>query len=348
MVIQPTFGDGWFAADRLNSLGKYMVFTLNEPWRLLKPKITNEPEHVVFNLDMSLDNLNQLYNRFTPEKIKELTIVGIGGGSACDTAKFISWKFKQEHELTVPLILIPSIISVDAFLCSSIAVRMGGNVKYIGESLPQEILIDLDFIKRAPKSLNRAGVSDTISIASALGDWIIARDEAGERFDQNIFNEAKKIVGELMNSREDIREVSNEGIKALVNGFYREVFLCEQWGNARPEEGSEHFLAYCLESITREHYIHGQLIGLNILISLFLQEDAAVFLIEEIHQFFEDIKLNISPEKQNISLAQMKEALKTINEYVIKERLSYTIYNSPRLILNEVKIQEIINFINKL
>ncbi|MHA1804862.1 MAG: iron-containing alcohol dehydrogenase [Promethearchaeota archaeon] len=348
MVIQPTIGDGWVSADKLNSIGKYIVFTLNEPWSLIKRRINNEPQQVVFNLDMSLENLNQLYNRFKPEKIKECTIVGIGGGSACDTAKFITWKFNQEHKLNLPLILIPSIISVDAFLCSSIAVRIGGKVRYIGKSLPQEIIIDHDLIKQAPKNLNRAGVSDTISIVSALGDWIIARDEIHEKFDPNIFNEAKHIVNELMKSREEIREVSKEGIEALVKGFYREVSLCEQWGNARPEEGSEHFLAYCLESITGAHYIHGQLIGLNILISLFLQEDAAVFSIEEIHQFFKDIKLTISPEKQNISSAQMKEALKTIKEYVQKERLHYTIYNSPRLILNEVKIQKILNFINKL
>ena len=39
------------------------------------------------------------------------------------------------------------------------------------------ILIDYDLIRSAPKVLNRAGVSDTISITSALGDWLIARDE---------------------------------------------------------------------------------------------------------------------------------------------------------------------------
>eukprot|EP00041_Stephanoeca_diplocostata_P014545 m.267341 g.267341 ORF g.267341 m.267341 type:complete len:123 (+) comp19732_c0_seq7:1054-1422(+) len=45
-----------------------------------------------------------------------------------------------------------------------------------------------------------------------------------------------------------------------------QVFLCEQWGNARPEEGSEHYIAYALEAKTGKHYIHGQLIGLCILL----------------------------------------------------------------------------------
>jgi len=347
MVVKPKFGTG-LSCETLDSLDKYVLITMPEPWEIIEKQISNKPEYLEFNYNMSMNNLEKFYDSFEPFITDNYAIVGIGGGTACDTAKFLTWKFKEEFNFDLELYLIPSIISVDAFLCSSVAIREENRVKYIGESTPKGIIIDFELIKEAPKYLNRAGVSDTISITSALGDWLIAKDEINEKFDQKVFDQAKSIVFELLDSRIDIGEVNDKGIKALVDGFYNEVLLCEEWGNARPEEGSEHFLAYCLESITKEHYIHGNLIGLNILISLYLQEEYAQFSVEELQQFFNEIKLEYAPKNQNIAYIDLKTALKQIKQYVIDENLHYTIYNSPNLNLNEKVIEDLTKFIKKI
>lgn len=344
MVVKPEFGN-LLSAETLDSLDKYILISMKEPWEIIENKIKSKPTYLEFNYNMDIENLNKLYDSFEPFITDNYTIVGIGGGTACDTAKYLAWKFKEEFDFDLELILIPSIISVDAPLCSSIAVRVDNKVKYVGESNPKKIVIDYDLIQKAPPHLNRAGVSDTISITSALGDWLIARDEINEKFDKGVFNRAKKIALDLMDAREDIKDVSENGIRALVNGFYEEVVLCDEWGNARPEEGSEHFLAYCLESITHDHYIHGNLIGMNILISLYLQEEYAQFSINKIKHFFEDIQLQYNPKNQNISYNALINALKQIKKYVIDEYLHYTIYNSPNLILNDKKIKSILNLI---
>jgi glycerol dehydrogenase-like iron-containing ADH family enzyme len=347
MVVKPKFGN-WLSIETLNTLDKYVLLTMEEPWKIIEPIISNKPTYIEFNYNMNLDNLEKLYESFEPFITDNYAIVGIGGGTACDTAKFLAWKFKEEFNFDLELILMPSIISVDAFLCSSIAVRINNKVRYIGESNPKKILIDFDLIRKAPDFLNRAGVSDTISITSALGDWIIAKDEINEKFDQLVFNNAKKIAENLIEAKQDIGEVSENGIRALVNGFYEEVRLCEGWGNARPEEGSEHFLAYCLESITGKHYIHGNLIGMNILISLYLQEQYAEFSLDQVKEFFKDIQLNFTPESQNISYNDLETALKQVKKYVIDENLLYSIYNSPTLMLNENKIKDIFKLIKSL
>ena len=347
MVVKPRFGN-WLSISTLDSLDKYVLITMEEPWEILNPKIENKPTYLIFNNNMSRDHLRSLYLSLQSLTLEGYSIVGIGGGTACDTAKYLSWKFKEEFNFNLDLILIPSIISVDAFLCSSIAVRIDNKVNYIGESHPKEILIDYDLIKMAPKFLNRAGVSDTISITSALGDWRIERDEINGRFDQQVFNRAKEIALELLLARSDIRDVTEKGINALVNGFYKEVDLCEEWGNSRPEEGSEHFLAYCLEAITGKHYIHGKLIGMNILISLYLQEEYAEFSLDLIKQFFNDIKIEITPESQNISYDEIKTTLKMIKNYVVDEKFQFSIFNSLNLNLNDAKIEEIISFLKKL
>lgn len=347
MTTKPTYGN-WNTIDILNEIDKYILFTMKEPWEIIKPKLNITPSQIIFNKSMDIDHLEELYQQVKNKINGSYTIIGIGGGTACDTAKYLSWVLKEKDKFNLDLILIPSIISVDAFLCSSIAVRYESKVRYIGESDPNKILIDYDLIKRAPKYLNRAGVSDTISITSALGDWKLAHEENNDPFDKSVYNEAKSIAEDLIQNRNDIREVNEDGIKALVEGFYNEVILCEKWGNARPEEGSEHFLAYCIESITQDHYIHGKIIGMNILISLYLQEDFAEFPKEYILQFFKDIKLDISPQSLNISSKILKKALKKIQSYVKKENLMYSIYNSPRIDLNKKKIKEIIQFISKI
>ncbi len=344
MVVEPKFGK-WLSVETLDSLNKYILITMEEPWKIIENKISNNPTYLEFNYDMSLDNLERLYDSFEPFITDNYAIVGIGGGTACDTAKFLAWKFKEEFNFNLELYLSPSIISVDAFLCSSIAVRIDNKVNYVGESNPKQIIIDYELIRNAPKVLNRAGVSDTISITSALGDWVIARDEINEKIDQKVFNRAKDIANELMNARNEIRDVTEKGIKALVDGFYNEVALCEEWGNARPEEGSEHFLAYCLESITQQHYIHGNLIGMNILISLYLQEEYAQFSVDEISQYFKDIQLEFTPENQKIDDNDLRMVLNQIKKYVIDEDLIYTIYNSPKLYLDNKKIDDIIRYI---
>lgn len=342
MVVKPTFGTG-NAIDTINSLDKYLLVSMEAPWNLLEPSLSSQPSEMVFNANLDINQLEQLASIFEGFIKEGDSIVGIGGGSACDTAKFFSWYFKDHFQLDLDLYLIPSIISVDAFLCSSIAVRIDNKVNYIGDSKPKEIIIDYELIQKAPKFLNRAGVSDTISITSALGDWKLERQEAGGKFNQGIFDRARIIAEELMSHREDIREVTEKGIKAMVDGFYNEVVLCEEWGNARPEEGSEHFLAYCLEAITGDHYIHGNLIGMNILISIFLQGANSEFSLEEMEQFFKDIEIDISPEKQQIDYEDIATALKMIIDYVINEQLQYSIYNSPSLKLDDIRINKVIN-----
>jgi glycerol-1-phosphate dehydrogenase [NAD(P)+] len=53
-----------------------------------------------------------------------------------------------------------------------------------------------------------------------------------------------------------------------------EVQLCNQVGHARPEEGSEHYFAYCAENFTGHGWPHGDLVGPGIMIMSKLQGQA--------------------------------------------------------------------------
>jgi glycerol-1-phosphate dehydrogenase [NAD(P)+] len=317
---QPEFGET-ILSDVLNTLGDYIIVTMEEPWELLKPRLKVKPREVIFNRDMQMETLEEIEKRH----LKAKWIVGFGGGTACDTGKYLSWKWN------VPLIISPSIISVDAWLCTSIAARIDHKVRYIGDVQPSRVLVDYAIVKAAPKALNRAGISDTISITTALGDWLIARDTFGDKFDQTVFDEAKRVANTLMKAVKEIKAVNNKGIEALVKGYVDEVRICEAWGNARPEEGGEHFLAYCLEEITRGHYLHGNLIGLNILVVLRLQREKAVFEVGALKAFFDKIGLEYAPAKNGITREEYQKALESVQVYVKQENLLNGIWSLPKV-----------------
>jgi glycerol-1-phosphate dehydrogenase [NAD(P)+] len=55
------------------------------------------------------------------------------------------------------------------------------------------------------------------------------------------------------------------GLKQLLDCLCMEVQLCNQIGHARPEEGSEHYFAYCAEQFTGPAWPHADLLGPGIL-----------------------------------------------------------------------------------
>jgi len=314
--LQPESGEG-ILAETLNSLDNYLLVTMKEPLILLSPELVREPPYVIHNLDMRIPNLEYLVE----DRLDVDRIVGFGGGTSCDTAKFLSWKWG------VPLIISPSIVSVDAWLCSSIAVRNFGKVQYVGNVIYEKALVDYSIIKKAPPELNRAGVADVVSICTALGDWKIAGEMFGEEVDEEVFDAAKAIADELLEHAAPIRDVTSEGIDALVKGQWDEMGLCEKFGSARPEEGSEHYLAYRLEEITRRRYIHGNLIALNVLAVLKLQREFAVYDIDRLKKFFDDAGLRYRPREQDISRGDYARALASMNEFVENEGLSHCLWS---------------------
>lgn len=315
-----------------------IIVTMEEPYRLISSEIN--VKNVIYNYDMSEYNLKRL----SGNKKEGNIIFGFGGGTACDTAKYLASRWN------LPVIIAPSVVSVDAWLCRSIAVRFDHKVRYVEDVEPQYFIVDYSILEKSPPLLNKAGVSDVLSITTALGDWNIAKKEFGDRFDISFYNASKDIAVNILSKEKEISAHSEAGLRAIVRGQLEEVLLCEEWGNSRPEEGGEHFLAYCLEEITHKHYLHGLLIALNIVVVLKLQRDEAVFYYRDLYNFFKNIGLDISFAKQNITIDEYKKALSLTPQYVKKENLYKGIFSTPSVFdkKGEYSIDEIAEWANSL
>jgi glycerol-1-phosphate dehydrogenase [NAD(P)+] len=232
-------------------------------------------------------------------------IVGIGGGSALDMAKYVAWKRNQ------PCYLVPSITSVDAFVTKSVAVREQGNVRYIGFVIPEKVYVDYDLIRQGPARLNRAGAGDILCAHTALWDWALAHNERDEAYDERIAAQIRRWLQGLEEAATDIRKVTNKGIRFIVEAFAEINKLCRRFGSSRPQEASEHIFAYNVEHITRRHFIHGELVALGTLVMAALQENDP----DWVERLLKRIGILYQPADLGLSRQEFEEALRTLPSY---------------------------------
>lgn len=260
----------------------------------------------VSKLDTWLSNLPRAEN-----------LIGIGGGICMDTTKYIAWKRQ------IPFILVPSVISADAFLTDVIGIRREGKVAYVGKVYPDRVLIDYNLIQMAPRHINQAGAGDILSIHTALWDWRLAARRNGENYNRSIARQSEGLLLQLNEIADEIYSVSSWGIESLTELYAAEVQFCTQVGNSRPEEGSEHFWAYNLEYRTRKHFIHGELVSLGVLLMAALQKNH----LPEIQGLIQKLGIRWHPANYGISRQELLDSLVTARAYVEDENLPYSVLN---------------------
>jgi len=191
-------------------------------------------------------------------------IYSVGGGLAADAAKYIATR------LDLPLVVMPTALSVDAFLTAASGIRRDGCVHYILTKVPERLVLDFDVLAAAPAWIRAAGITDVLSIATGCWDWKFAHERgqnpAGMEFIPWVYDNAQSILRGVIDCAEAASRGDRQGLKSLYDCLAMEVQPCNQIGHARPEEGSEHYFAYCVEQFTGPGWPHGDLVGPGILL----------------------------------------------------------------------------------
>lgn len=196
-------------------------------------------------------------------------VYAVGGGLVADAAKYLSAK------LGIPLVVCPTALSVDAFITAASGIRRDGCVFYIETKVPENLILDLGVIAKAPATIRAAGITDVMSIATGSWDWKFAHEQGknppGMEFIPWVYDNAQSILSGVLDCAEAAGRGDREGLKTLYHCLAMEVQLCNQVGHARPEEGSEHYFAYAAENHTGHGLPHGDLVGPGIMIMSGLQ-----------------------------------------------------------------------------
>lgn len=302
-VRSARFGAGVF--DQLGAeMGRFLVTTMEVPWRVAQPRLRVRPAGVLFVENLEIETLDRQV-RAAPEVD---TVLAIGGGQAIDLGKYLAWK------RGLRLVSVPTILSVDAFVTPAAGIRRGHRVEYVGQTSPDPLVVDYDLIRTAPPELNVAGVGDLLSIQTACFDWELAQRAGRSEYPFRGVDVAKahSILADTMAQAEAIRNCTDDGLRAIVEGYLRVNTICLPAGHYRVEEGSEHYLFYELEERLGRSFIHGWIVGLGVYLLSRLQEHRHA----EAVAFMEAVGLRYQPADLQIRREDLAASLLHLREYV--------------------------------
>ncbi|MFM7838765.1 MAG: iron-containing alcohol dehydrogenase, partial [Chitinophagaceae bacterium] len=241
-----------------------------------------------------------------------------------DAAKYVSWR------KGIRLVSIPTILSVDAFTTPAAGIRRNHEVFYVGQASPNPLVIDFAILRTAPPELNIAGIGDLLSMHTASFDWAFAqaRGKSEFPFSDHAIERAKNILTMLYGKLGDIRDNSDQGLMAIVDGYIDLNTICLPAGHFRVEEGSEHYLFYELEERLQRPFVHGYIIGLGIYLMSQLQNNHFSF----IRQVMDDVALPYQPKLLDIRRTDLIDSLLNVKSYVAsRPQLWYTVINESAI-----------------
>src|SRR4026207_1929888 len=95
----------------------------------------------------------------------------------------------------------------------------------------------------------------------------LGKEERGWPYDEGLVGEARQRLDAVVGALDDIHDVNDHGIRTRMDAhrWGGQTFHASGW-NPRHIEGVEHFFFYNLEKRTGRHFIHGQPVGLGIVL----------------------------------------------------------------------------------
>ena len=291
-----------------------LLITSSPAWKAVKDSLRGLNITATIEVtEATTDHWDNLQLPITNQQFE--VIYSVGGGLTADAAKYIAAK------LNLPLVVLPTALSVDAFITAASGIRKDGCVYYIETKVPERLILDLGTIAKAPAFIRAAGITDVMSIATGAWDWKFAHEQGknpvGMEFIPWVYDNAQSILSGVLDCAEAAGRGDADGLKTLYDCLAMEVQLCNQVGHSRPEEGSEHYFAYAVENEMGHGLPHGDLVGPAILLIAKLQGQDTTPLEKALKAC--NVPLN------NIPQDMIDRTLKILPDYSRRHNLSFGI-----------------------
>ena len=197
-----------------------------------------ESDHVLHTNNLSFDTILTTVQR---DHSNISTVVAIGGGTAIDYAKYVS------KHLDLECVVIPSMLSTNAFATDKVAVYADGGKHTEWGKLPDTIILSMDYLNQSSRE-NLYGLVDVFSIYNALRDWEYAQNFHNEIIALHIWSRATQLLHSALELAYDYLNTHQLDITQLFHVIQEAGYITNDYGSGRPESGSEHIFASALES----------------------------------------------------------------------------------------------------
>ena len=168
-------------------------------------------------------------------------IIGVGSGSLNDLGKYLSAK------TGIPYAIVCSAPSMDGYLSDSSAFIIDGRKVTLPSTLAYAVLGDMQILKAAPDKLLQAGFGDLVGKLTALADWLLARDVAGEAYCQACADLVQRALIITKKCAGGIKTHDEAAIADLFEGLLLTGVAMCLMGITRPASGAEHMLSHFWE-----------------------------------------------------------------------------------------------------
>jgi glycerol-1-phosphate dehydrogenase [NAD(P)+] len=196
-------------------------------------------------------------------------VVGIGGGTTVDTAKYAA------NRWGLPMISVATSLANDG-IASPVASLINDGIKgSYGVHIPFGVIVDLDFVEDGPDRVNRGGIGDVISNISALADWELARQVRGEPVDGLAASLARMGAEAVLTMPGDMTD--DAFVTVLAEALISSGLAMAVCGSSRPASGGCHEIMHATDTLFPGTGSHGELAGLGALFCTFLRGDERRF-----------------------------------------------------------------------
>ena len=194
------------------------------------------------------ENAVRIFGELPP---KIACVVGIGGGKALDTAKYVAFLAR------LPYLAVPTSLSNDGFCSPQSSLTMDGKRRSLPAGLPDGVIIDVDVCLNAPKALWLSGVGDLSAKLTAVADWKLAFHNRSEPVNDLAALLSDASVLQFLSAPDfNARGMGLLGTALMLNGIAMEI--C---GSSRPASGSEHLISHALDATSQRPRLHGLQVG---------------------------------------------------------------------------------------
>lgn len=198
------------------------------------------------------------------KQIKANIIIGVGGGSVIDVAKYVA------HRLDKDFISIPTAPSHDGITSPFAAIKGLGKPISIKAKGPLAIITDINVLSSAPRRLINAGIGDIIGKIIAVRDWKLASKLRGEYYGDYTASLALMSAKHALSCTRILNKDIKAGVRTLTEALISSGVAMGMAGSTRPASGSEHLFAHAIEMLYPNVGLHGELVALGTILMAYV------------------------------------------------------------------------------
>ena len=173
-------------------------------------------------------------------------VVGVGSGTICDLNKYGTFYADKENPL--PLIIVQTALSVNAFSDNSSVMLISGVKRTVHSRYPDILIIDLDIVTAAPAEMNVSGYGDLIATWTAPVDWYLANVLGmGNNFHTAPSDMIRTQCERLLENSTRLAACDPEVIGDLANVLTLSGFSMGLADESSPASGSEHVMSHLID-----------------------------------------------------------------------------------------------------